>query len=32
LLTTEATIVDIKEDEPAMPAPGGMGGGMPGMM
>ena len=32
LLTTEATIVDIKEDEPAMPSPGGMGGGMPGMM
>ncbi len=31
LLTTEAGIVSIKEDSPAMPA-GGMGGGMPGMM
>ena len=31
LLTTEAGIVAIKEDVPAMPA-GGMGGGMPGMM
>ncbi len=31
LLTTEAGIVDIKEDAPAMPAGGGMGGGM-GMM
>ena len=31
LLTTEAGIVAIKEDMPAMPA-GGMGGGMPGMM
>ncbi len=31
LLTTEAGIVAIKEDAPAMPA-GGMGGGMPGMM
>ena len=31
LLTTEATITEIKEDAPAMP-PGGMGGGMPGMM
>ena len=31
LLTTEAGIVSIKEDAPAMPA-GGMGGGMPGMM
>lgn len=34
LLTTEATITDIKEDKPAMPDMGGMGGmgGMPGMM
>ena len=31
LLTTECVLVDIKEDEPPMPA-GGMGGGMPGMM
>jgi len=31
LLTTEATITEIKEDGPAMP-PGGMGGGMGGMM
>lgn len=31
LLTTEATITEIKEDSPAM-SPGGMGGGMPGMM
>ena len=31
LLTTEAGIVDIKEDVPPMPAGGGMGGGM-GMM
>jgi chaperonin GroEL len=30
-LTTEAVIVEEKEDHPA-PAPGGMGGGMPGMM
>ena len=30
-LTTEAVVVDIKEDEPAM-NPGAMGGGMPGMM
>jgi chaperonin GroEL len=30
-LTTEAVIVEEKEDKPAMPAPG-MGGGMPGMM
>ena len=30
LLTTEAAVVDIKENEPAMPP--GMGGGMPGMM
>ena len=28
LLTTEAAVVDVKKDEPAMP----MGGGMPGMM
>ncbi len=32
LLTTEATITDIKEDAPAAMPPGGMGGGMPGMM
>jgi len=34
LLTTEATVSDIKEETPAMPMPdmGGMGGGMPGMM
>ena len=33
LLTTEAGVVDAKEDEPAMPPMGGgMGGGMPGMM
>ncbi|MEG0157462.1 MAG: chaperonin GroEL, partial [Anaerovoracaceae bacterium] len=32
LLTTEAGVVDIKTDEPAMPPMGGMGGGMPGMM
>jgi len=33
LLTTEAAVVDIKEDEPQMPGGmGGMGGGMPGMM
>ncbi len=33
LLTTESTVSDIKEDAPAMPPmPGGMGGGMPGMM
>lgn len=32
LLTTEATIHEIKEDKPAMPDMGGMGGGMPGMM
>jgi chaperonin GroEL len=31
ILTTECALVDIKEDTPAMP-PGGMGGGMPGMM
>jgi chaperonin GroEL len=31
LLTTEATIHEIKEDKPAMPDMGGMGG-MPGMM
>ena len=30
LLTTEAVVTEIKEDEPAMPMPGG--GGMPGMM
>ena len=30
ILTTECALVDIKEDTPAMP--GGMGGGMPGMM
>jgi len=30
ILTTECALVDIKEDAPAMP--GGMGGGMPGMM
>jgi hypothetical protein len=30
-LTTEAVIVDEKEEHPAMP-PQGMGGGMPGMM
>ena len=30
-LTTEAVVVEEKEDKPAMP-PGGMGGGMPGMM
>ncbi|MCI4407231.1 MAG: chaperonin GroEL [Sulfuricurvum sp.] len=32
LLTTEATIHEIKEDKPAMPDMSGMGGGMPGMM
>lgn len=32
LLTTEATISDIKEDKPAMPDMSGMGGGMGGMM
>jgi chaperonin GroEL len=34
LLTTEATVTDIKEDKPAMPDMSGMGGmgGMPGMM
>ena len=31
LLTTEATISDIKEDKPAMPDMSGMGGGMGGM-
>ncbi len=32
-LTTEAVVVEVKEDEPAMPMGGaGMGGGMPGMM
>jgi chaperonin GroEL len=31
-LTTESVLADIKEDEPQMPAGGGMGGGMPGMM
>ena len=31
-LTTEAVIVDEKEEHPAMPPQGGMGGGMPGMM
>ncbi|HLT53793.1 MAG TPA: chaperonin GroEL [Flavobacteriaceae bacterium] len=30
ILTTECSLIDIKEDAPAMP--GGMGGGMPGMM
>lgn len=30
ILTTECALVDIKEDAPVMP--GGMGGGMPGMM
>ncbi|MGL4483882.1 MAG: chaperonin GroEL [Anaerovoracaceae bacterium] len=32
LLTTEAGVVEVKEDEPAMPMGGGMPGGMPGMM
>ncbi|EAT15071.1 chaperonin GroEL [Desulfuromonas acetoxidans] len=33
MLTTEACIAEMPSDEPAMPAmPGGMGGGMPGMM
>jgi chaperonin GroEL len=32
ILTTEALVTDIPEDEPPMPAGGGMGGGMPGMM
>lgn len=32
LLTTEATIHEIKEDKPALPDMSGMGGGMPGMM
>ena len=34
LLTTEATVTDIKEDRPSMPDMSGMGGmgGMPGMM
>jgi chaperonin GroEL len=31
-LTTECVLVDIKEEAPAMPMGGGMGGGMPGMM
>jgi hypothetical protein len=31
LLTTESAVADIKEPEPVMP-PGGMGGGMGGMM
>jgi chaperonin GroEL len=30
-LTTEAVIVEVKEDNPSMPSQG-MGGGMPGMM
>ena len=32
LLTTECVIADEPEEEPAAPMPGGMGGGMPGMM
>ena len=32
LLTTECVLVDIKEDKEPMMPPGGMGGGMPGMM
>lgn len=32
LLTTEACVINVKEDEPAMPNMGGMGGGMGGMM
>jgi chaperonin GroEL len=32
ILTTEALITDIPQDEPQMPGGGGMGGGMPGMM
>ncbi|MBU3821229.1 chaperonin GroEL [Flavobacteriaceae bacterium XHP0103] len=32
ILTTECALTDIKEEAPAMPAGGGMGGGMPGMM
>jgi len=32
ILTTECALVDIKEDTPAPAMPGGMGGGMPGMM
>ncbi|WP_320017717.1 chaperonin GroEL [Labilibaculum manganireducens] len=31
-LTTECVLIEIKEDAPAMPMGGGMGGGMPGMM
>ncbi|MFA9372499.1 MAG: chaperonin GroEL [Labilibaculum antarcticum] len=31
-LTTECVLIDIKEEAPAMPMGGGMGGGMPGMM
>lgn len=32
LITTEAVVAEIKEDEPEMPSGGGMPGGMPGMM